>query len=154
MKNNLQIIGLFFVLALINACTKPLNFIEDNSTPTGKGYRPVSTNPLWDLATPVSALNNKSYFVGQSFTTELQYFSESPVKEIRLFQQVGSGAKTLVNTYPHKAAFSNIKRADTLLITYTMPALAIGSRITLDYQIWNENGLGLAIPKTAVVIVK
>lgn len=154
MKNIPVIIGFIMALIAINACKKSADFIADNSTPTGKGFRPVSTNPLWDMAPPVSALNNKSYSVGQTFTTEIQYWSESPVKEISLYNTIGSGTKTLVKSYPHKAAFSSIKRMDTLLVSYTMPAAAVGTRIALDYQIWNENGLGLAIPKTATVIVK
>ncbi|RYY62195.1 MAG: hypothetical protein EOO05_03765, partial [Chitinophagaceae bacterium] len=68
------------------ACTKETDFIEDNSNPTGVGSRPVSTNTLYEVGVAGNpALNNRAYAAGATATTELQFFSASPVQEINLY---------------------------------------------------------------------
>ena len=133
------------------SCTKSKDFIADNTTPTGIGSRPVSTNPLRDLAAAAN-LDGRTYTVGSSFTTEIQFFSESPIKEINLYNTIGSGARTKIGTWPYAPAYSQIKRMDTLLVTYTMPAAPVSTKIKLEYEILNQNALNLI--KTATVTVR
>jgi hypothetical protein len=151
MKNMIRIFILIVAAAVFYSCTKSKDFIADNTTPTGVGYRPVSTNPLRDLAAAAN-LDGRSYTVGSSFTTEIQFFSESPVKEINLYTTIGTGARTKIGTWPYAAAFSQVKRMDTLLVTYTMPAAPVTTKIKLEYEILNQNALNLI--RTATVTVK
>jgi len=128
------------------ACTKSKDFNKDNTTPTGVGYVPVSANPLQDVtATPVKTLATTSgsatiYPAGSTFKTELTFFSQSPIKETTLSTTI-SGTKTLAATIPYAPAFSKNKSLDTLLVPFTVPALASGTVIRLDYQITNINTL-------------
>lgn len=134
------------------ACTKEKDFVEDNSNPTGVGYRPVSTNTLYDVGRAGNpALNNGIYAVGATAKTELQFFSESPIQEINLYSTV-SAMRTLVQTIPYAPAFSNYKASDTLLVSYVVPALASGTSIKLEYEIKNQNTLTLT--KTATIKVQ
>ena len=152
MKSTVLIMAFVAVLFTFIACENQKDFIADNTTPTGVGYRPVSTNPLRIVtATPVRDLNNATLAAGTTFQTELQFFSESPIKEISFYSTVGTGAKTKVATYPYKAAFSQIKRMDTLLVPYTVPTAVSGTSIKLDYELVNENALTLVRPATIKV---
>ena len=150
MKNNYIAILILASFAAMAACTKSKDFIEDNTTSTGVGSRPVSTNPLRIVtATPVVDLNNAKFAAGATFKTELQYFSESPVKEVNFYTTVGTGARTKVATFPYASSFSKIKRADTLLVPYTVPAAPVNTSIKLDYEILNQNNLSLV--RTATI---
>ncbi|MEO6732699.1 MAG: hypothetical protein ABIN01_15870 [Ferruginibacter sp.] len=151
MKNLFSLFIIVIAVIFFNACKKSSDFIADNTTPTPVGFRPVSTNPLRDIAT-TTAVDGGRYFANSSFTTELQFFSESPVKEINLFSTIGTGARAKVNTWPYAPALSKIKRADTLLINYAVPAVAIGTKIKLEYEILNVNTLNLI--RTVTITLK
>jgi hypothetical protein len=143
---------LIFLLTGLIACTKNDDFIEENVTDTGVGYYPLSANTLVDMATNAN-VNNASYASGASFRTELQFISQSPVKEINLYNTIGSTARTKVATFPYAPARSTIKGTDTLLVPYTVPTgLAVGTSIKLDYEILNENGLNII--RTATIRTK
>jgi hypothetical protein len=149
-------IALFSIGAI--ACEKSQDFLAENTTPTGAGYAPVSANTLQDVtATPIKNLGTTSagataYPAGSTFKTELTFFSQSAVKEINLYNTVGSGTKTLVNSIPYAPAFSNTKRLDTLLVPYTVPTGTAGTVIRLDYEIKNVNSL--ATTRTAYVRIQ
>lgn len=134
------------VVVIAAACKKDLNFNRDNTTPTGVGYAPVSANPIQDITVnPPKSLATTSgsataYAAGASFKVELTFFSQSPVKETTLSQTI-AGTKTDVTTIPYAPAFSKNKDLDTLLVPYTIPAVASGTVIRLDYQITNVNTL-------------
>ena len=158
MTNRVIIFALAAFCLLMAACEKSKDFVADNTTPTATGYRPVSTNTLQDLSGSTrrnlgtTAAAATTFPAGATFNTELQFFSESPVKEINLYNTIGAGSKTKVATYPYKSAFSESKRADTLLVPYTMPTAASGTTIRLDYEIVNVNTLSLT--RTAYVKVQ
>lgn len=145
------LINAVFALLVLTACKKSVDFIGDNTTATGTGFIPVSTNPLIDLNnTPNRTLtatlgsSTPSYAGGTQLRVELQYFSQSPVKEISLFETVGSGSRNLVAMVPYTPAYSNIKRLDTLIVPYTIPtAVAANTGIKLEYEIVNQNALKL-----------
>ncbi len=134
----------------IAACKKSVDFIADNTT-TGTGFIPVSTNALIDFnnspnRTLTSTLGSSTpvYPGGTLLKVELQYFSQSPIREIVLYETVGSGSRTQVATIPYAPAFSTIKRLDTLLVPYTVPASAAANTgIKLEYEIVNQNTLKL-----------
>jgi len=148
MRNIVKISGVLAALLIIAACKKDQDFNRDNTTPTGVGYAPVSANPIQDVTVnPPRSLGTTSgsataYAAGATFKTELTFFSQSPVKETMLSQTI-AGAKTVVTTIPYAAAFSKNKDLDTLLVPYTIPAVASGTVIRLDYQITNVNSLNV-----------
>ena len=128
---------------VVTACEKPQDVNRDYAIPTGKGSYPVSTNALVDLSTNKN-LGTVNFSGGYAFNTELQYFSQEPVKEINLYSTIGTGARTKISTIPYAPAYSNIKKLDTLLIPYTVPAgQASGTSIKLEYEIVNQNTLNL-----------
>jgi hypothetical protein len=134
------------------ACNKDsVNFIRDNTTTTGVGGIPVSTNALTELnLLPAKTLSaslttaSPTFAAGANLRFELQYFSETPVKEINLYSTVGAGARTKVFTQPYAPAFSAIKRLDTLLVPYVVPlATPSTTGIKLEFEILNQNTLSL-----------
>lgn len=152
MRYKFLIAAIIVALSGLIACEKSKDFIADNTTLTGVGYRPVSTNPLRIVTlTPAKDLNNAVLVAGSSFKTELQYFSESPIKEVNFYATVGSAAKTRIANYPYAPSFSQIKRVDTLLVPYTVPAIDSGTAIKLDYEIVNQNALILVRSATIKV---
>ncbi len=92
----------------------------------------INTN-TWTVATTQRA--------GAVISLELQYWSVVPIKEIQLLQAIArtqSGTTTrdttLVSTRPYQPAYSASKQCDTLLLTYTVPALtrSTGQTITIN----------------------
>jgi hypothetical protein len=132
----------------LTACYDEPDFIKDNTTPTGVGSAPVSANDLRDLGTNtlISTVNNAStsqYTVGSQIRFELQFFSESPVKEINVYQTVGAGARTKVQTYPYVAAYSKQDRTDTLIVSYTVPQAPVGTNVRIETEVLNQNNLNV-----------
>ncbi|WP_210490517.1 hypothetical protein [Rufibacter aurantiacus] len=147
-----RIISYIFLLVLgctaLTSCYDEPDFIKDNTTPTGKGSVPVSGNDLIDLANgritiSTSATAPNSYASGELISFELGFFSESPVKEINVYETIGAGTRTKVQTIPYKPAFSATDRLDTLIINYTVPQAPSRSVIKVETEILNENGLNL-----------
>jgi len=152
-----QYLAFLLTLLSVGACKKSQDFIRDNTTNTGVGYAPVCTNALSDVtAVPAVSLATSSgtakpYASGAVFSTELQYFSQSTVKEINLYNTIGSGTRTLAGTWPYQQAYSSIKKLDTLLVPYTVPAAATGTIIKLEYDIVNQDALSLTPPRTVYI---
>lgn len=138
--------------ALAVACKKTQDINRDYAIPTGKGSYPVSTNTLIDLSTNRN-LGTVNLAGGYTFNTELQYFSQEPIKEINFYSTVGSGTRTKISTIPYAPAYSNLKKLDTLLIPYTIPTgQAAGTSIKLEYEIVNQNTLNLVRAVTVKTI--
>ncbi|RNI27010.1 hypothetical protein [Rufibacter latericius] len=77
---------------------------------------------------PVAA----KYAVGETVKMELVY-NKSDVKEIVLLQKIDNQDSSVVKTVPAQGAFSKIKRADTLVVEYVVPAgLANKATVRLD----------------------
>jgi hypothetical protein len=139
-------------LFILAACAKNDDFVVENTTPTGTGYYPISVNTLVDMATNAN-INNAMYSPGALFRTELQFISQSPIKEINVYSTVGSGAKTKISTVPYAPAHSVAKGTDTLLIAYTVPlGLTAGTAIKLDLEILNVNTL--SVTRSATILVR
>ncbi len=157
----------FFALALLvlgcalSSCYKEnqWDWVGQNTTLTGKGFAPVSTNTLFDLN--LTNPNNTTspriprsinatistrpeiLPAGYTIQTELQYYCIDPLKEILVYQTVGTAARTTLRTIPYQPSFSRNKGLDTLIVEYTVPALASGTNIILDLDVMSINGLGL-----------
>lgn len=139
---------LLALLATVAACKRDeWDFIRDNTKPSGVGYYPVSSNPIIDTTSrktlTTTTSNPPAFAAGYEVKVELQYMSESPVKEINLYNTVGATARAKVGTWPYQKAFSNLKRLDTLIVPYVMPASPSGTLVKLEFEILNQNNLNL-----------
>ncbi|RYE17242.1 MAG: hypothetical protein EOP42_32620, partial [Sphingobacteriaceae bacterium] len=111
-------------LVAISACKKSIDFIADNTTPAGSGSYPISSNTFTDIVTKTAIPVTAGYTKGQGLSWEIQYFSQSPIKELNLFETIGTGTRNKLKNYPYQAAYSRAKAADTLIINYQVPATA------------------------------
>lgn len=82
------------------------------------------------------------YATGETVTFELQYAPQtSPLRDVRIYQRVEPATdSTLVQTIPYKAAFSKRKNADTLVVSYTVPAGANKANVRVAALLTAENG--------------
>ncbi|MCC3157546.1 hypothetical protein LJ737_09865 [Hymenobacter sp. 15J16-1T3B] len=82
------------------------------------------------------------YAAGETFTFEVQFAQQTaPVREIRIIQRIESNPdSTVVQTIPYRAAYSRLKRADTLVVSYTVPAAANKTRVRVHAQVVADNG--------------
>ncbi|MFC6996988.1 hypothetical protein [Rufibacter roseus] len=132
----------------LTACYDEPDFIADNTTPTGVGSAPVSGNELRNLATntnfsTANNANTNKFAPGTELRYELQFFSESPIKEINVYETVGAGTRTKVKTYPYVPAFSKTDRTDTLIVSYTVPQAPTGTNVKVDTEVLNQNNLNV-----------
>jgi hypothetical protein len=121
------------------ACKKETDFAPENTT-VALGSYPVSANTLVDLIKG-GGINNQSYTGNTTLAFELQYWSDAAIKEINFYQTVGAAPREQLLNKPYVPSFSKIKSADTLVINYTVPPVAVGTNIRLDAEIVNENTL-------------
>jgi hypothetical protein len=116
------------VLTGLGACTPksllPGTIVLDQAVPQ------INSN-TWTVAATQRA--------GNVIAVELQYWSAIPIKEILLLQATArtqSGVVTrdtaVVSMQPYQAAFSQTKQCDTLLLTYTVPALTRSTGQTIS----------------------
>lgn len=147
-KVTLYICALALGCATLTGCYDEPDFIKDNTTATGVGSVPVSGNELKNLATNtnLSTANNAAtnqFTAGSEIKYELQFFSDSPIKEINVYETVGAGARTKIKTVPYVPAFSATDRTDTLVVAYTVPQAAVGTNVKVDTEILNQNTLSV-----------
>jgi hypothetical protein len=117
---------IFLILVLgIASCYKEQDFWEENATKTDKAVPFIY----------VYALDSTTFTPGTKARVLMEFFCKDPLKEIRLYQSIGTaitGNRTLVNTVAYQPAFSQIRQMDTLVLTYTIPAgNAVGTTIFL-----------------------
>ncbi len=140
MKNyiyrNLLIIGILGLSVSLQSCYEQQDPLDELIEATGNHY-PVIAN--------IRTLENQGYPVelepNGEINIELQYWSIDPIREIQITEQIGENTATLIATIPYSAAFSERAGTDTLVFTYTVPATAGGSEISLDFEVINENSL-------------
>jgi hypothetical protein len=129
MKN---LIIAFVLLMGIVGCYKESNWLDENAVSTGKFFPNVYFNPL----------DSTRYSTGGSVRCNVEFWSKDKIKEIRIYDSIGTTARKIVATLPPAPAFSSIKATDTLLYTYKVPTgLASNATVRLDVVIENENGL-------------
>ena len=129
MKN---LIIAFVLLVTIVGCYKESNWLDENATGTGKFFPNVFLNPL----------DSTKYSNGGSVRCNIEFWSKDKIKEIRIYDSVGTASRKIVATLPATPAFSALKATDTLLYNYKVPTgLATNSSVRLDVVIENENGL-------------
>jgi len=142
--NKFIYIASLFALVAISACKKSIDFIADNTTPAGSGSYPISSNTFTDIATKTAIPVTAGYTKGQNLSWEIQYFSQSPIKELNLYETIGTGTRNKIKNYPYQAAYSKTKATDTLIINYQVPATATsGSSVKVETEILNQNTLNL-----------
>lgn len=158
--NVFSLIALFVLGMTLSGCykDKEWDWVSQNTTASGK-YAPVSSNTLYDLnltnpnnttnpkipisINATSATNRHRLAAGYTLRTELQYYCIDPIKEIVLYEALGTGAKAIKKTYPYQPAFSKNKGVDTLIIEYALPELATNADINLEIDVISTKGQGL-----------
>src|SRR5919112_2180567 len=122
--------GLFALAVLATGCKKEL---DDYYTEQGPQY-PGFLNLLPAPAT--------KYATGETVTFELQFAQQTdPIKQIVILQKVEpSRDSVVVQTLPYKPAYSRIKRTDTLMVNYVVPAGANKALVRVDARVDSNNG--------------
>lgn len=133
---------LAFLILGLSACEEADDVVAENIT-MGLGSYPVSSNTFTDLTNGGTIPATRIYPAGSTLSFELQYWSDAPIKEINYYQTVGTSSRELILNKPYAASFSRIKSADTLVLSYMVPAVAVGITIKLEAEIKNENTLSV-----------
>ncbi|MCI1189264.1 hypothetical protein MON38_17705 [Hymenobacter sp. DH14] len=123
--------GLLALALLATGCKKEL---DDYYTETGPQFPTLLTT---------NALGNATkYATGEVVTFELQFAQQTdPIKQVVILQKVEPGRdSTVVQTIPYKAAYSRIKRTDTLVVNYTVPAGDNKALVRVDARVDSNNG--------------
>lgn len=121
---NFIILASFFI---VTACYEEEVWLDDNVDYLGKAVPSIYMYPL-DSAT---------FTPGRTARVQLEYFSNDGMKEIKVYQRVGSAtaARTLVTTLPYTPAFSKLKQQDTLIYQFPVPTgNAINTQIFIDAE--------------------
>ena len=90
-----------------------------------------------------NALNTATkYSPGEVVTFELQFAQQTdPIKQVVIFEKLEPARDSVVvQTIPYAPAFSRIRRADTLLVRYTVPAGANKALVRIDARLESTNG--------------
>jgi hypothetical protein len=132
MKN--LIIACLFCIGLVGAssCYKEKNWLDENVNSTNRFFPNIFFNTL----------DSANYPKGFAVRCNFEYWSQDKIKEIRIYDSIGTAARKVVATLAYTPAYSAIKKSDTLLYQYVVPATAAsGTTIRLDAVVENENGL-------------
>ena len=73
---------------------------------------------------------------------ELQFAQQTaPIKQIVIFEKVEPARDSVaVQTLPYAAAYSRLKRLDTLVVRYVVPAGANKALVRVDARVDSNNG--------------
>ncbi|MEN7548120.1 hypothetical protein AAG747_09370 [Rapidithrix thailandica] len=126
-------LGLAVMALGLFSCYEEDNFLEDNITDTGRSFPNIYMNEI-----------QSEYLSGEKVTVELEFFSDDPIKEIKLYEIITTEDDTdttLLSTNPYQPAFSKVKSQDTLVLYYEVPVIDQNTEITLDAEVINENTL-------------
>ena len=129
-------------IALLAACER--QFPTTPGAVSADIYPIIQTSNAWAFGTTQAP--------GRVVEFELQFNSYASVKEINAYQVINRTAAgvtmrdtTRFYTGQYKSAYSKIKGADTLLITYTVPTIArpTGTTVAVNIvaEVVNQNGL-------------
>ena len=122
---------LLLVAVVATGCKK--QELDDYYTEAG----PQFPTFLSILPTPAT-----KYASGETVRFELQFVKQTdPVRQIVILQKVEPGRDSVVaQTVPYAPAYSRIKRTDTLVVNYVVPAGANKSLVRVDARVDSENG--------------
>ena len=90
-----------------------------------------------------NALNTATkYSSGEVVTFELQFAQQTdPIKQVVILQKLEPARDSVVvQTIPYAPAYSRIRRVDTLLVRYTVPAGANKALVRVDARLESTNG--------------
>jgi hypothetical protein len=121
---NFIILASFFI---VTACYEEKVWLDNNVDYLGKAVPSIYMYPL----------DSTTFTPGRTTRVQLEYFSNDGMKEIKVYQRVGSAtaARTLVTTLPYTPAFSRLKQQDTLIYQFPVPTgNAINTQIFIDAE--------------------
>lgn len=122
---------LLLLAVLATGCKK--EELDDFYTEVGPQLPTFGGNPLNTVA---------KYAPGEVVTFELQFIEQTdPIKQIVLMEKVEPARDSVaVQTIPYARAYSRIKRVDTLVVRYTVPAGANKALVRVDARVESTNG--------------
>lgn len=121
---NFIILASFFI---VTACYEEEVWLDNNVEYQGKAVPSIYMYPL----------DSTTFTPGRTARIQLEYFCNDGMKEIKVYQRVGSStaARTLVTTLPYTPAFSKLKQQDTLVYQYPIPTgNAANTQIFIDAE--------------------
>lgn len=126
LKRTLGFLCAACVLAqVLAACSKKGDFINEGAVGTGMHYYPVIiSDNLYDTVTgKLLNLTDTTFSPSQELIFELDYYSQDPVDSFELWAGKSPSKVSRVSGLSASAgAYSPLKRADTVLFHYTLPA--------------------------------
>lgn len=126
LKRTLGFLFVACVLAqMLAACSKKGDFIDEGAVGTGVHYYPVIiSDNLYDTMTgKFLNLTDTTFSPSQELIFELDYYSQDPVDSFELWAGKSPSGITRVSSLGASAgAYSALKRADTVLFHYILPA--------------------------------
>lgn len=126
----MKILRNFFILLsffAITACYEEKDWLGDNADFQGKAVPSIF----------MYVLDSTLFTPGRTARVNLEYFCTDGIKEIRIYQRVGSAtaARALVTTLPYTPAFSKLKQQDTLIYQFPIPTgNAANTQIFIDAE--------------------
>jgi hypothetical protein len=133
-----QLIGCLLLLLLgsLSGCYKETDVAPDLYTSLGKVPQ---VSVFW--AGTTRGTTTVTVDAGSTVNVTVEYISELDVKEIRLYQQVGTATPTLLSTTPASAATFDAKLRNYVVTgTVTAPA-AKNSSVRILSEVVGTNGL-------------
>ena len=123
--------GLLALVLLATGCKKEL---DDYYTQTGAQFPTLLTTNSLGTAT--------KYATGETVTFELLFAQQTdPIKQIVILQKVEPARdSSVVQTVAYAPAYSRLKRTDTLVVSYPVPAGANKALVRVDARVESQNG--------------
>ncbi|MDN5214289.1 hypothetical protein QQ020_19580 [Fulvivirgaceae bacterium BMA12] len=133
-----KVILLALITAGLGACYDQEDPLDDLIDRSGNFYPEIAN---------IRTLENQGLTVdfsaGGTVFLEMQYWSIDPIDEVNVYDIIGSDTSLISNT-PYEPAFSQRSGTDTLVFDYTVPMLPVDTRITLLFEVVNQNTLSYA----------
>jgi len=128
--------------ALLAACKKENDFIDEDKL-QGVHFYPELLNDFFADTITHKRFSDTTFISGQRLVFEVDFRPTDSVQSVNLYAQPdGQEMKLVQSDASGSYAFSKDKQADTLFLSYTLPdSLASGSRIRIEAEIENKNGL-------------
>ena len=122
-------------IALVSGCYEESYWLDENAEFQNKAVPSIYMYPL----------SATTYTPGSTASVQLEYWCNEGIKEIKVYQRVGSATatRTLLATLPYTPAFSQLKQQDTLLYSYVVPAgNPANTQIFIDEGAISKQGVG------------
>lgn len=132
-KIKYSFLAVLFSSIMLSSCFEEDNFLDDNLTLTGNHFPVIAS----------FSVDTKSVYVINEVVTDaiLSYWTEGSIKQINVYNTIGSGTKDIVSTTPYSANFIDSLRTDVFVFDYDIPNVEPRTSIKIEVEVENVNGL-------------